>query len=330
MAETQTGVIIGVDTHKRLHVVAVISPHGQRLDVRQFEAHGDGYKAALAWVKTYGTPLRAGIEGSSSYGVGISRFLRANDIAVFDVYAPNKQDRRRRGKDDAIDAFQAAEAALTFERCAPSKDNDAAVEAARLLESTYQQAVKQRTATINALKAALLILPDQTRSQLEGMSTKELVNTCARYRITDQTDAGRGIKMSLRSMAKRIISLNSEIASLNAAIEQYAADLLSATTSLLGVGAHGAIRLLCSAGQNIERLKSESSFAMLCGVSPIPASSGNTHRHRLNRGGDRKANCVLHMMVLTRQNRCEKTKEYIIKRMSEGKSKKDAVRSLKR
>jgi transposase len=331
MAENDTFVIVGVDTHKKTHVVAIISETGQRMASWRFDAGAQGYRQTLEQIYKYGRPLRAGIEATGSYGAGLCEFLREHGIMCLDVYAPNRQERRRKGKDDTADAYQAAFAALSYERCAIAKQRDGDVKAAQLLETTYSQAVKQRTASINALKAALVSLDGPLRERLEKLSTTELVRTCAAFRIS-KGDLGHeaGVRTALRALASRIRSLDKEISSLHKDIERFALKLVPATMALFGIGCHGAIRLLCAAGQNIDRMKSEAAFSMLCGASPVPASTGDVYHNRLNRGGDRKANCVLYFMAITRMRNCARTQDFIEKKMSEGKSKKDAIRALKR
>lgn len=331
MAEITDRVIIGVDTHKQTHVVALISEVGQKLASKRFDANEQGYRQALRWIGEYGTPVRAGIEATGSYGAGLCAFLSDHGIECLEVYKPDKQERRRRGKDDTIDAYQAAHAALMGERSAPIKEKDAALQVAQALEATYGLTIKNRTATINALKATLIRLPDHMRSPLEKLTTKKLVEACTSFRITKKSlTAEQGIKIALRSYAQQIQAFDEQAALLEKEIDRYAQSLAPQTMKLPGIGMHSAIKLLCACGQNIERMKSEASFSMMCGVSPIPASTGDVHHFRLNRGGNRQANSALHTMAITRKRISEKTKIFIKKKMSEGKSEKDATRALKR
>lgn len=317
---------MGADTHKQFHTVAVISKTGERLASKSFDANTKGYRQALTWTRSFGEVMRAGVESCGTYGAGLCVYLKKSSIEVYDVYAADKQKRRRRGKDDTEDAFQAAEAALSLERCAVAKDASAMLESLSLLKMAYAQTVKHRTATVNALKAAVVSLPDALRSRLRHMGTPELVRTCCAFR----TSADNDMKLVLRTMAKRIQYLDVERALLDKRIESYADALLPCTKSLLGIGHHGATTFLCAAGQNIERMKSESAFSMLCGTSPLPVSTSNNYHHRLNRGGNRKANSAVHTMAIVRIKGCEKTQRFVDKKMSEGKSKKDAIRILKR
>lgn len=322
---------MGVDTHKHFHVAAVIAQSGRRLAYKSFDADAKGYRQALAWARSFGEVAQAGIESCGTYGAGLRAHLGRDGIEVFDVYAPDKAKRRRRGKDDAEDAFQAAEAALCGERCGIAKDTSAALESLALLKATYAQTVRQRTATVNALKAAIVSLPDAFRSRLRHMDTSELVATCSAFRTSARgDDAQADMRLALRTLAKRVIHLDGERAVLDKRIKALADRLLPHTSSLFGIGHHGATTLLCAAGLNIERMRSESSFSMLCGTSPVPVSTADSYHHRLNRGGNRKANSAIHTMALTRMRYSEKTQAFIAGKMSESKSKTDAIRILKR
>ncbi len=331
MAENKDSVIIGADTHKKEHTIALIGSMGQRIAAKPFKADSSGYEAALRWAYEYGMPLRAGIEATGSYGSGLCAYLKDHGIECFDVFAPDKKERRRRGKDDEKDAYQAAYAVLSGERCALAKEKSAELEIATLLESTYKQLVKQRTQTINALHGAIVKLPDHLRQSLSGLKTNVLVKKVAAYRTTNKDrNADKEFKKILRVYAQRIIQIDKEVKELDKDIEYYASILAPETLKLQGVGAHGAIKLLNTAGQNIDRMKNDGSFSMTCGTSPIPVSSADKCHFRLNHGGDRQANSAIHTMALTRMRYCDKTQTFIARKMSEGKSKKDAIRILKR
>lgn len=331
MAEEGRDVILGADTHKRTHTVAVVDVAGRELAVRRFEASSSGYAQALRWSRTFGSVVRAGVESTGTYGRGLCAYLAKSGIEVLDVYAPDRKRRRLGGKDDEKDARQAAQAALSRTRCAKVKENDGALEAALALENAHRLITRQRTAAINALKANVIKLEDSARRRLEALSSAELVKTCAAFRMPAAgADPSSGTKLALRCYAKQIQSFNKGIEELDVQLKRYARELAPRTIRLAGIGRHGAITLLGAAGANIGRLKDEGSFSMLCGTSPVPASSGDTYHHRLNKGGNRRANSAIHIMAITRMQRCEKTRAFIAKKMGEGKSKKDAIRALKR
>ena len=330
MAEKSRSVIMGADTHKQFHTVAVITHAGERLAAKSFDANAKGYRQALAWVQVHGEVMRAGVESCGTYGAGLCAHLKKQDVKVYDVYSPDKQKRRRKGKDDTEDAFQAAEAALSLERCAVAKDIDGIFKSLTDLKAAYEQAVKHRTATVNAIKATVVKLPDAFRTRLRGMDTSELIDTCAAFRVSADGDRKDDTKLALRTSAKRVRYLDEDRDLLDKRIKSYAADFLPNTMSLLGIAHHGATTLLCAVGTNIERMKSECSFSMLCGTSPLPVSTANSHHHRLNRGGNRKANSVIHTMAISRLKHCEKTQDFMERKVAEGKSKKDVIRILKR
>jgi hypothetical protein len=330
MTQKKGNIIVGADTHKKFHVVSVITELGVRLEHKSFSADAKGYREALAWASGFGTILRAGIEGTGGYGAGLSTHFIDKGIAVLDVNKPDKHERRKRGKDDVEDSFQAAAAALAFIRCSIAKENGEELEAARLLEATYGQAIRQRTASINALRADLVTLPDAMRQSLEGMTWEALAKRCAAFRLSKDFTPENARKRTLRSLARRILALTEEAKELEAEINRYAKALAPKTLTLLGVGCHGAIRLMCTAGQNIERMSGEAAFSMMCGVSPIPASSGDNIHFRLNRGGERRANCAIHTMATTRLRNDERSRAYYDKKISEGKGENDAMRCLKR
>lgn len=331
MAENRPGVIIGADTHKRAHTVAVVSGTGEELAAKEFAADAAGYRQALAWARSFGRPLRAGVESTGAYGAGLCACLKGAGIEVYDVWAPDRGRRRLQGKDDAKDAFQAAQAALSHTRCSVAKDKGTDVDSALAVEGAYRLAVRQRTASMNALKAAVLRLPAPWRARLEGKGARGLVPACAALRAApDAAGLGAGARAALRHYARQVQSLDKDISLLDKEVRRYAALLVPNTLGPAGVGCHGAVTLLGAAGANIGRMRGEAAFSMLCGTSPVPASSGDRCHYRLNRGGDRKANCALHVMAITRMRVCAETRSYIARKMSEGKSKKDAVRALKR
>ena len=137
-------------------------------------------------------------------------------------------------------------------------------------------------------------------------------------------------KFALRSVARRHVALSEEIAALDAQLKRLVAEVAPELVSLPGIGTNHAATLLVLAGDNPERLKSEASFASLCGVSPIEASSGKVVRHRLNRGGNRDANRTLHMICVVRMGSDQRTRSYVARRTAEGKSKWEIMRCLKR
>ncbi len=320
----------GVDTHKDAHAAAVLDAAGALLGARPFPADAGGYASMLAWMRGFGEVSAVGVEGTGGYGAGLARALALAGVPVLEVVSPDRSERRRRGKDDGFDAVQAARAALAGARCAPAKSRGLEAEALGALEAAYEGAVKARTAALNALQARVVSLPEGMRAPLRGMGSSELARACASMRPGAGATPEASLRAALRSLARRALALEKEAGDLEARIDALTEKLVPSVRALVGAGPHVAARLLLAAGANVSRLRSEASFSMLCGASPVPASSGRTSRHRLSRGGDRRANSALYTMAITRMAHDERTRAYVARRMSEGKTKREAIRCLKR
>jgi transposase len=327
-------IVVGVDTHKRTHHAAVLDANtGKLLADQEFLATEAGYRKLMSWMASHGRAVKAGLEGTGSYGAGLQRYLQTQGVTVIEVTRPNRQDRRRRGKSDPIDAINAARAVLSESATTTPKSRDGYVESVRQTRATRRSAVKARRSALNQIHGLLWCAPDELRAKLSGYDRAALVTRCARLRIPKDAnldDPTLTARRMLRRLAKRIEMLDEEIAEANAELDdlltRHAPNLLAVN----GVGTEAAGQILTTAGQNIDRLKSEASLARLCGVAPIPASSGNTTRHRLHRGGDRDANSSIHLIVVNRLRWHEPTKRYLARRTEEGKSKKEIIRCLKR
>jgi transposase len=204
------------------------------------------------------------------------------------------------------------------------------VEMIRMLKSTKDSAMKGRTQAINQMKALIVTAPVELRAVLRGLTTNQLVARCARWRHGQLGTPTAAAKYALRSLARRHIQLTQEIEALDAQLARLTAAFAPALMESFGIGPDTAAALLVTAGSNPERLKSEAAFAALCGVSPVPASSGKTNRHRLNRGGDRQANAALYRVVIVRLRYDDRTRIYFRRRMEEGKTKTEVIRCLKR
>jgi len=330
--ETAPEVILGVDTHKDLHVAAVLSATGGLLAVDTFPTTAAGYRKLLSWARSHGVLSRAGVEGTSSYGAAVARALTAAGITVVEVNQPDRAHRRLRGKTDALDAESAARAVLSGRATAIAKAGTGPVEATRILKLAKTSAVKSRTQAINQLKAVLVGADPALRESMTGLGTTRLLRACAHLPATAQTagDVLDTTRFTLRLLARRVLSLTEEIDDLNTrltiTISAHAPDLLARN----GIGPDTAAALLIAAGDNPDRLHSEGSFAALCGVSPVEASSGNSQRRRLNRGGDRQANAALHRVALSRLRWDQSTRDYVQRRVHDGKTRREAVRCLKR
>ncbi|MHB0866809.1 MAG: IS110 family RNA-guided transposase [Thermoleophilia bacterium] len=332
IARIEPEIIGGVDTHQDLHTAAVVTPYGTPLGTGSFPTTRAGYRKLLAWMRSHGKLLRVGVESTGTYGAGLVRLLAREGVPVLEVTAPDLATRRGKGKDDTIDAVAAAQAAASGQRVQVAKDRNGQVEALRVLRTTRKTAVKCRRATLQQLHNTIVAAPEDLRDELRHFTRMKLLRTCAAWRpnITAYRDPTVATRIAIKSLCRRVLDLNDEIAELDRLIEPLVAELAPTLIALEGVGTECAGELLVTAGENPERLRSEASFAMLCGASPIPASSGKTQRHRLNRGGNRQANSALHMIVLCRMRTDPRTKAYVARRLAEGLSKREVMRCLKR
>ncbi|WP_243790039.1 IS110 family transposase [Saccharopolyspora gloriosae] len=321
----------GVDTHGLTHHAAVIDSVGRHLADREFPATVHGYRDLLHWMRGHGTLVTVGVEGTGAYGAELARVLAAAGVAVTDVDRPDRKIRRMQGKSDPIDAYAAATAVLSGRATGTPKSRDGVIESVRVLRVARRSAVKARTQAMNQIRGLLVSAPAMLRAQVAGLDRATLLRTLARLRPGD--DLGHPLaatRAALRRLARRHQAMDIEITELDAELSPLTRQAAPQLLELFGVGPDTAGQLLTTAGDNPERLRSEASFAHLTGVAPIPASSGRTHRHRLNRGGDRAANNALHTIVLVRMRYDERTRTYVERRTKEGLSKKDIMRCLKR
>lgn len=321
----------GVDTHGETHHAAVVDRMGRHLADREFPATGPGYRQLVAWVRSFGAVAAVGVEGTGAYGAELARALRRAGLTVIEVDRPDRKMRRMRGKSDPIDAYAAAEAVASGRAAGTPKTRDGVVEAIRALRVPRRSAVKSRTQAINQARQLLVTAPESLRGQLRGLSGAALAKACARLRPGDGlADPLHAVKAALRRLGRRVLVLTEEINELEAELKTLTAQAAPELLALQGVGADVAGQLLATAGDNPDRLHSEAAFAHLCGVAPIPASSGRRDRYRLNRGGDRAANHALHTIVLSRMRWDPRTHDYVERRTTEGLAKKDIMRCLKR
>lgn len=322
----------GIDTHGDTHTAAALDSAGRVLGTATFPATGSGYAALLDWLSSLGTLVLVGIEGTGTYGAGLARHLRAAGVAMIEVDRPDRKTRRFQGKSDPIDAVNAARAALAQERTGLPKHRDGQVEALRTLRVARRSAITQRADVQRQIKALIVTAPEAVRDKLRGLGRAALIRTCAAFRpdTARAAEPGTAARITLRSLARRHQTLTEEITELDALIGPLVEAINPDLVALKGVGPEVAAQLLVTAGDNPERLRSEAAFAMLCGAAPLPASSGRTDRHRLNRGGDRQANCALYRIALVRMRWDERTRDYVTRRTRDGLSKKEIIRCLKR
>jgi transposase len=332
MPRQQVEVTGGVDTHKETHTAAAVDGAGRVLGSAQFPATAAGYRALLGWLRGHGRVVLVGVEGTGVYGAGLARFLAAEGVPTVEVDRPDRKARRWQGKSDPVDAEAAARAALAAVRTGVPKQRDGRVEALRNLRVARRCAVGQRADVLRRMHMLVVTAPDPLRAQLRALSARHLVTACAAARPdrAQAADPAVAARIALRSLARRHQQLTADLDELDATIAPLVAAAAPRLLELNGVGIDVAGQLLVTAGENTHRLRSEAAFAMLCGAAPLPASSGKTNRHRLNRGGDRQANAALYRIVLCRLRWDPRTRAYADRRTKEGLSKPEIIRCLKR
>jgi transposase len=320
----------GVDTHAEVHVAAALDPVGGLLGVAEFPATPAGYAQLLGWLGGFGTVCLVGVEGTGSYGAGLARHIAAAGVRVVEVDRADRQDRRRQGKSDPLDAVSAARAALSGRARGTPKGRDGQVEAIRALMVAKRTARAQRTQTINQARSLILTGPDDIRTRFNRHGPAELVAELAALRPRPGSMVRYHTLLSLRELGRRAEFLDSQLGHLDELIVPLVTARAPGLLALYGVGPDTAAMLLVTAGDHPERLRSEPAWAHLCAAAPIPASSGKVTRHRLNPGGDRRANHALYRIVITRMSSHPPTRAYVDRRSKEGLSKKEIIRCLKR
>jgi transposase len=327
---TMPRITAGVDTHLDMHVFAALDPIGGLLGVKSFTADAAGYRAALRWLESFGEVHLVGVEGTGSYGAGLTRFLFEHGVDVLEVDRPNRQVRRRQGKSDPIDAVSAARAALSGDATGRPKTRVGNVEAIRVLRIARCSARKERTQAINQMRSIITTAPEELRAELRGLPLGQLLARAAGFRPGAARDVTSATKLAVRVLARRVQTLQAELQLLDGELRPLVAATAPQLVARPGVGTDTAGAILVAVGDNPDRLRTEASFARLCGVSPLDASSGKQQRHRLNRGGDRQANAALWRIVLVRLASDPATKDYLERRVKDGHTKKEAIRCLKR
>jgi len=322
--------IVGVDTHARNHVYALITNTGELLACDTFPATSPGHARALAWIRrrtpTHRTLLWV-IEGIGTYGAGLARTAKA---AGYDIAEAPRIDNRRTGKTDQLDAQQIARAVLPLDttRLRRPRLDDGTRDALRTLIAARDQMTTERTANINAL-TALLRRADLGLDARHPL-TRTQITTITAWRTRTEPTATSIARHEAIRLATRITTLTTDLAANTATMTTLVTASPAATLlNEPGIGVYTAA-ILYTTWSHPGRVHSEAAFANLCGTSPIPASSGNTTRHRLNRGGDRRANRALHIAILYKTAHDPQTRAYIQRRTTEGLTPRDIRRCLKR
>ena len=318
----------GVDTHLDVHVAAAWTPLAVCWASSRSRRPA-GYRDLHDWLAGFGELTRVGVEGTGAYGAGLARFLQRAGVEVIEADRPNRQERRRNGKSDQLDAVEAARGALGGRCRAVAKTGDGSMEAMRALLVAKRSGRQARVRSLNQIRHLTFTAPDDLRARLQHISAGQLAVRTARLRprgdvVTSST------KLALRSLGRRVLDLDAELAIVEAALAELVAATAPGLLALHGVGVDTAAILLVAAGDNPERIRSEAAWAHLCGVAPIPASSGKVTRHRLNAGGNRQANHALWRIVMTRMSSEPRTRRYVERRVEEGRTKREIIRVLKR
>lgn len=322
----------GVDTHLDFHVAAALDGIGGLLGIESFEVSEAGYRKLLSWLEGFGAVIRIGVEGTGSYGAGLARFLFDHRIEVVEVDRPNRQLRHRKGKSDPTDAVAAARAALSGQATGIPKTRNGPVEQMRILLVARRSARDQRIQTLNQIRHLVFTAPGPIRERFLGRPPTAMLTEMAKMRPRPGSSdpVGYVTLVTIRDLARRIKGLDAETKTIRSQLRVLVQEVAPSLLELRGVGAETAAMLLVAAGDNPQRIRSEPAWAHLCGVAPIPASSGKTIRHRLNRGGNRQANSALHRIVISRLSCDDRTKHYLERRLEEGRSRKETIRMLKR
>lgn len=323
-------VIIGVDTHKHIHVAVAIDQNGARLGDLSVSADSGGYAQLEGWAQALGRVDRFGIEGTGSYGAGLSSYLRRCGHRIIEVNRGDRRTRRQNGKSDTLDAEAAARSVLAGTATSIPKTADGLAEMIRQVKIARDTARKGRTSAIITLKQIVVNAPVELREYLAALPDKALIDRCAGYRVKVLDTTIASAKHSLRALARRWVALDAEIRSHDSVLDDLTNQASPTLRDGYGIGPDTAAEILIVFGDNPERIHSEAAFAKLCGTCPIPASSGITNKHRLYRGGHRQANAALYRTAIVRMRFHQPTIDYVARRTTEGLTKKDIIRCLKR
>ena len=325
--------VVGVDTHRDTHQVEIALPNGAPIAVTTISNDTTGYAELLAWIVDHapGPRLAVSIEGTRSYGIGLARAAAAAGLIVLECEQPNRKARRGRGKSDPIDAHLAVLAALRLDADRlPTPRADGDREALRILLTARQELTTSSTAQTNRLRALLLAGDDTDRQLARGRLSEATLSGLARRRPPREASREQAVRHAeIRRLTLALREAARELKANRAQLQTIVDDLAPGLTDRPGVGPVSAAQAIVSFSHP-GRCRNEAAFAALAGASPLPASSGRTDRHRLNRGGDRQLNRALHTIMLTRWRDCTRTHAYIQKRRTEGLSDRDIRRCLKR
>jgi transposase len=320
-------IAVGVDTHKHEHAICVLDALGQVVGERTISANRRGYGELARWIGELAVEVIVGIEGAGSYGAGLCEYLLAEGIRVVEVERPKRAERRRGGKSDRIDALIAARKALAGEGLSTPRRGGTRQAIGALLVA-HRSCMRERVRLLNELQALVTTAPVALREQLGGGSGQRLATRVLATRRRPTALESEGIILDvLRDLARRARELARHADGYKRKLDTLIRGLDQDLLNEPGIGPLSAAKLLVC---DPHRLSGEAAFARCNGTAPIPASSGQTTRHRLSRGGDRQANNAIHTIALVRARRDPQTRAYLDRRIAEGQTKREAMRSLKR
>lgn len=324
-------IIIGVDTHKANHIAVAINSQGARLGSTTIPTTRKGYRDLEVWASKFGQIKAFGIEGTGSYGAGLSRDLLEKGHTILDVMRPNRQLRYLHGKSDSLDAESAARSVLNGQATAHAKTQSGSSEMIRHIKIARDSAVKAKSQAMITLKTLIINAPAELRGALDLIRGPiSLVRHIAAFRPGEVTSPTSSAKAAMRAIARRWLALHEEIQAHEQDLGRMVREKAPGLVKSHGIATMTVAEMLILVGDNPERIKSEAALAKLCGVCPIPASSGKTNRMRLNRGGNRQANAALYRVAIVRMRNHEPTQTYVAKRTADGKGKREIIRCLKR
>jgi transposase len=325
--------VVGVDTHRDTHVAELAGPTGAVIACIQIANNTAGFTRLLEWIAEHapGPQIVAAVEGTRSYGIGLTRALTAVGLQVLECEQPARKDRRGRGKSDAIDAHLAVLFALRQDTDKlPTPRADGPREALRILLAARQEMVTASTAQTNRLRALLLSGDDRDRAASRSAFTDAALSTLARRRLPADADRLHAVRHSeIRRLALAVREASKALKANRRELHELVEQLVPGLTARPGIGPVSAAQVVVSFS-HVGRVRNDAAFAKLAGTSPIEASSGQIARHRLNRGGDRALNRAIHTIALTRMRSCARTRAYVERRTAEGKTSREIRRTIKR
>lgn len=325
--------VVGVDTHRDRHEVEIASPTGTPIATTRVANDSAGFTALIGWIAEHapGPRLVVAVEGTRSYGVGVARAAASAGLTVLECEQPTRKQRRGRGKSDPIDAHLAVLTALRLDidrLPRPRADGDR--EALRILLNAREDLTTTKTAHTNQLRALLLAGSDSDRRAARSALTDQALTALCRQRPRTGASREQAVRQAeIRRLSTAVRDGNRQLAGNREQLLTIVDELAPGLTRRPGIGPVSAAQAIVSFSHP-GRCRSDAAFAALAGTSPLPASSGLTTRHRLNRGGDRALNRAIHTIALTRMRRCARTRSYVQRRTAEGKTTREIRRCLKR